>query len=85
MSLAIALEWWLKGQDKWVKPNIQTVEGKLTVWEVEGVKKPTLVEQSQIISDYEAQYTEPTSQEEEIKRLKADIEVLKKTKIDKVA
>jgi len=84
MSLALALEWWLKEQDKWVKPNIRTVENELTVWEVEGVKKPTLKEQAQIVADYEAQYTEPETQEEKLKRLEADIKALKSSKVDRV-
>ena len=54
-KIAIALEWWLKEQDKFEGAKVCTKANLLTEWEVVGVAEPTDKQIEQIVTDYEAQ------------------------------
>lgn|SRR3990167_3765634 len=79
---ALAIEWWLREQDKFegVKINTkQLPDGKydVTNWEVIGIQKPTDVELEVIINDYE-QYLKDKdkSQKEKVIRVKTKLKEL---------
>ena len=72
--IAPALEWWLRGQDKFVGSSVSTAQdkdGKYVVigWKVDGVEQPTDKDLEKIVSDYE-KLPKPKTLEERI----ADLE-----------
>ena len=68
---AHALEWWLRKQDKFTGAKVctsETSEGsnefEITLWEVEGVLKPSDTEIVKIIEEYEAAMIDKTEDKE---------------------
>ena len=54
-KVGIALEWWLREQDKFEGAKVCTKASLLTKWEVVGIAEPTDKQIEQIVTDYEAQ------------------------------
>lgn len=49
---AFALEWWLRGQNKFIGANIRTVGNVITYWSADGVPQPTDEQVNQIVENY---------------------------------
>lgn len=68
MSLGKALEWWLRGQDKFIGAKVETKDGVITAWDANGVVQPTDAEIAVIVSDYEASVVSEKDNKKQRKR-----------------
>ena len=68
--IALALEWWLRGQNKFIGSSVSTTQDKdgkyiIMGWKVGGVEQPTDKDLEKIVSDYE-KLPKPKTLEERI-------------------